>query len=67
MDLATCPVEHFVTKRNSFRQHSFLLTCKTLLIQKCDKECFRKYKQNDPEINSTFHLLGGIYTGCTTI
>ena len=24
------------------------------------------YKQNDPEINSTFHLLGGIYTGCTT-
>ena len=37
------------------------------MIQKCDKECFRKNKQNDPEINSTFHLLGGIYTGCTTI
>ena len=36
------------------------------MIQKCDKECFRKNKQNDPEINSTFHLLGDVYTGCTT-
>ena len=66
MDLATCPVKNLLPRETHSDGAVFLLTCKTLLIQKCDKECFRKYKQNDPEINSTFHLLGGIDTGCTT-
>ena len=63
--LGNLPSRKFVTKRNSFRRH--ILTVKTLLIQKCDKKYFRKCKQNDPEINFTFHLFGGyLHTGCTT-